>query len=216
MAKLAFALAEPDMLQNVSDITHFALNNLLPGMVKVFRIEKIEDFSQHSLLHKHFSGPLSASDQQQLVVEIAHHLSARETGATYSYFHRSANRDQCEWNLTAASINSGTPLQVVLFTYDLELLGDSKNKLYRVLENHYFFKANYANVARLTNRERDIIGRLATGASSSEIAKELYISPHTVQTHRKHIKRKLAISTTAELVRVAEVFQFTPQMEEYA
>lgn len=55
----------------------------------------------------------------------------------------------------------------------------------------------------LTNREQTILLQLAQGNSNKEVAAELDISVRTVETHRKNIKRKLGISTTAGLTRYA-------------
>jgi len=53
----------------------------------------------------------------------------------------------------------------------------------------------------LTPRERNILAELAAGKSNRDIAEILAISPATVETHRKNIKRKLGIATTAGLTR---------------
>jgi two-component system NarL family response regulator len=55
----------------------------------------------------------------------------------------------------------------------------------------------------LTGREQDILLRLAQGQSNKEVALSLDISVRTVETHRKNIKRKLGISSTAGLTRYA-------------
>jgi two-component system response regulator NreC len=44
---------------------------------------------------------------------------------------------------------------------------------------------------------------LALGHTNQEIAKELYISVRTAETHRAHIMQKLGLSSRAELVRYA-------------
>ncbi len=56
---------------------------------------------------------------------------------------------------------------------------------------------------QLTNREQTILLQLAQGKSNKEVAIELDISVRTVETHRKNIKRKLGISSTAGLTRYA-------------
>jgi DNA-binding NarL/FixJ family response regulator len=53
---------------------------------------------------------------------------------------------------------------------------------------------------RLTDREREIIQLMADGHCTTEIAKVLCLSPTTVDTHRTRIRRKLKISSTAELI----------------
>jgi len=55
----------------------------------------------------------------------------------------------------------------------------------------------------LTSREQTILLELAQGKSNREVAAELDISVRTVETHRKNLKRKLGISSTAGLTRYA-------------
>jgi two-component system NarL family response regulator len=56
---------------------------------------------------------------------------------------------------------------------------------------------------QLTSREQDILLHVAAGKSNKQLAYDLDISVRTVETHRKNIKRKLGISTTAGLTRYA-------------
>jgi len=55
----------------------------------------------------------------------------------------------------------------------------------------------------LTGREQTVLLQLAQGKSNKEVAMTLDISVRTVETHRKNIKRKLGISSTAGLTRYA-------------
>ena len=55
----------------------------------------------------------------------------------------------------------------------------------------------------LTSREQTVLLQLAQGKSNKEVAGTLNISVRTVETHRKNIKRKLGISSTAGLTRYA-------------
>lgn len=55
----------------------------------------------------------------------------------------------------------------------------------------------------LSDREREVLRLLALGHTNQEIAKRLFISVRTAETHRAHIMRKLRLSTRAELVRYA-------------
>lgn len=56
---------------------------------------------------------------------------------------------------------------------------------------------------RITDRERDIIRMLASGLQSHDIGTKLFLSPYTIDTHRKNLLRKLNINNTASLVRFA-------------
>jgi two-component system response regulator NreC len=55
----------------------------------------------------------------------------------------------------------------------------------------------------LSERERQVARLLALGHANAEIAKILWISPRTAETHRAHVMRKLGLSTRAELVQYA-------------
>src|ERR1700710_1707351 len=56
---------------------------------------------------------------------------------------------------------------------------------------------------QLTNGEREVLRLLARGYAYKEIAKELYISIKTVETHVSNVLRKLQMSNRYELSRWA-------------
>jgi two-component system, NarL family, response regulator NreC len=55
----------------------------------------------------------------------------------------------------------------------------------------------------LSEREHEVLRLLALGYTNQEIAKTLFISVRTAETHRSHIMRKLGFASRAELVRHA-------------
>ena len=55
----------------------------------------------------------------------------------------------------------------------------------------------------LTPREREVLQLVGEGKTSKEIAAMLFISPNTVNNHRKNIKRKLNIRKNADLIKYA-------------
>ncbi|HTS74348.1 MAG TPA: response regulator transcription factor [Gaiellaceae bacterium] len=55
----------------------------------------------------------------------------------------------------------------------------------------------------LSEREREVLRLLALGHTNQEIAKQLFISVRTAETHRAHIMQKLRLTSRAELVRYA-------------
>jgi len=55
----------------------------------------------------------------------------------------------------------------------------------------------------LTMREREVLKLVGEGKTSKEIARMLFISPYTVNNHRKNIKRKLNIRKNADLIKYA-------------
>jgi len=63
--------------------------------------------------------------------------------------------------------------------------------------------AEPAMVEPLTEREQEVLRRVAQLLSTAEIAEELYISVNTVKTHLKSVHRKLAVTHRREAVRRA-------------
>jgi two-component system, NarL family, response regulator NreC len=60
-----------------------------------------------------------------------------------------------------------------------------------------------ADANPLSEREQEVLRLLALGHTNQEIAKQLFISVRTAETHRAHIMQKLRLATRADLVRYA-------------
>lgn len=56
---------------------------------------------------------------------------------------------------------------------------------------------------RLSDREREVLNLIAQGQTTAEIAEALFLSPHTVQSHREHIMSKLDLHSKADLIKYA-------------
>jgi len=55
----------------------------------------------------------------------------------------------------------------------------------------------------LSRREREVLALIAEGLTTSQIADRLYLSPHTVQTHRDHVMTKLDLHSRVALTKYA-------------
>jgi len=62
---------------------------------------------------------------------------------------------------------------------------------------------NFLKRFKLSPREIEIIGHIKEGKTTKEIAEAVFLSSLTVETHRKNIFRKLAISNIAQLLAFA-------------
>ena len=58
-------------------------------------------------------------------------------------------------------------------------------------------------IEKITPRELDVLRNLAAGKTSKLIGKELSISPHTVDTHRRRLLKKLNCTSVVDLARIA-------------
>jgi DNA-binding NarL/FixJ family response regulator len=56
----------------------------------------------------------------------------------------------------------------------------------------------------LSERERDVLALIASGATNREIGQRLYLSPHTIKEHTSAVYRKLGVRNRAEAVQRAQ------------
>lgn len=77
----------------------------------------------------------------------------------------------------------------------LSALGRAADRLNVLLEK----RRRAGVISRLSDREREVLRNLATGAPSKVIAHRLGISPRTVEMHRAHICEKLGVPTAAAI-----------------
>ena len=61
-----------------------------------------------------------------------------------------------------------------------------------------------SNRDRLTRREAEVMDLVIAGKSNKEIARDLAISPKTVEVHRANVMKKMQADSLADLVRLAE------------
>lgn len=60
-----------------------------------------------------------------------------------------------------------------------------------------------AGIPRLTRREKEILKLIAGGLTTAEIAGELFISPLTVETHRRNLMQKFEVNNAPALIKLA-------------
>ncbi len=93
-------------------------------------------------------------------------------------------------------------LQEAIFTN--EPIYFSKDVLKSIIT---YQKANntsgYTLIEPLTERELEILGLLCEGLSPKEIADKIFLSPRTVETHKKNIMFKLNVNSIGKLISVA-------------
>jgi DNA-binding CsgD family transcriptional regulator len=89
-------------------------------------------------------------------------------------------------------------------SHHLRLTNGSENILYEYsLKEKALFK-----LEELSNRELEIAGMINKGLSRKQIADNLYLSFHTVNTHCKNINEKLRVNDSIELINLLKIFGF--------
>lgn len=105
-------------------------------------------------------------------------------------------------NTSVKLIALHSSMEKVLSTYfdHVLLINATKSEIKKQLSD--IFRKNGEKSKKntdLSTREKTILTLVAKGKTNQEIADELYISTHTVISHRKNITRKLGIKTVAGL-----------------
>lgn len=83
-----------------------------------------------------------------------------------------------------------------------------KGKIYFSDEASQVLTKSDANPILLTRREKEVLELIAEGLTNNEIAQKLFVSPTTIDTHRKNLLAKFGVRNTASLIRDATKLQF--------
>ena len=122
-------------------------------------------------------------------------FSAIKAGAT-GYILK--ERDDAEVLLSIRSIlRGGAPIDPFIAQEILKQISAS------VITGAKDGKSLDSDVALLTNRETEILDLVAQGMSNKEIAEQLFVSKYTVESHIKHIYRKLSVTKRTKAVSTA-------------
>ncbi|SEM43184.1 two component transcriptional regulator, LuxR family [Chitinophaga rupis] len=91
---------------------------------------------------------------------------------------------------------------------------DLISAIFQVLDNQFTMNsevqkilfapsAKSTDVPRLTKREKEILQLVSEGATTAAIAAQLFVSPQTVETHRRNLMQKFKVNNSSALVRKA-------------
>ena len=164
-----------------------------------------------TLLHRNFGEPLSEERFHLLCQAIGTYLLHRPKDDVYRFFSKATTGEAgtCAWKLQCCKLGvdqDNGKAHLIIFSYDIEQLDNSKYGLLFFLESERFFVENYHKVNELTKREKEILVLIARGLYTKAVAAELYLSQHTVNTHLKNIYEKLSVRSRAGLMKYAYIF----------
>ena len=151
-------------------------------------------------------------DSADYVPKVAAMLEKNDPEEMASFFQqvRKSENAAWTWHFSTTKIfmrdDEGLPLLSITIALPVDARQHLSSKLERLLEEHIFLRKNRELFLSLTNREREILKLLAMSYSAADIAEQLVISIHTVETHRKNLRKKLRITTPYELNKFASAF----------
>ena len=85
------------------------------------------------------------------------------------------------------------------------ILSVHEGKLYMSLDINLSAadKTELNNIPVLSTREKEVLVLIADGLTNPQIAAKLFISMHTVDSHRKNLLTKFGVNNTAGLIKIA-------------
>jgi DNA-binding CsgD family transcriptional regulator len=154
----------------------------------------------------------NVEEAKEYVPKFMSHLERNNDDEVLSLFQqvRPSPSEAFTWYSTSMKIfmrdEDGNPLLTIGIALPVDPKHHLTSKVSRLLEENNFLRNNLKKFTTLGNREKEVLKLLALGKSSAEIAKELFISVSTVETHRKNIRNKLEASTSYQLAQYARAF----------
>ncbi|RYZ95349.1 MAG: LuxR family transcriptional regulator [Sphingobacteriaceae bacterium] len=151
-------------------------------------------------------------DMEGFIPKIEALLKNNDPTESFSFFQQVKITGKTGWTWHISSVrifmqdDDGKPYLSITTAIPIDRMKHIEAKAERLLNENDFLKKNSKAFATLSKREQLILKLVAIGKSSPEIAEELFISPETVQTHRRNIKQKLNISTGYEFTEYARAF----------
>lgn len=92
-----------------------------------------------------------------------------------------------EWTTACAAVSDGNRFY-------------SNKILHHALEHKYSSESKVNQSSTLTPRQTEILKKITLGLDNNEIGLQLNLSPHTVQTHRKNMMKKLGVNSLSGLI----------------
>jgi DNA-binding CsgD family transcriptional regulator len=161
---------------------------------------------------EYYSRYFNEEDAADYIPKVAAMVAKNNPDEMVSFFQqvRRFPGDSWSWYFSATKIflrhDDGSPLLTITTAVPVDPHQHVTPKVSRLLDENSFSRTHQQLFESLTDREKEILKLLALSHSAAEIAAMLVISTHTVETHRKNLRKKLGITTAYELTRFASAF----------
>ena len=158
--------------------------------------------------HGRFYDPEERSEYVPKIMDLIRTKSNEEL----SFFQHLKNQQTGEWNLYLTTTRvfhqnaSGEATHIIIIAGRIDPLHKITGKVSRLMDELSFFKKHNRSFQKLTKREIDVLRLVALGKSAPEISEALFISPTTVETHRKNIRNKLGIKNHYDTLLFAQAY----------
>jgi DNA-binding CsgD family transcriptional regulator len=154
----------------------------------------------------------NADEAHEYIPKVTELLERNDMAYAVTFFQqvRTGPQRSFAWYLSTVRVlaqdAAGRPLLIISFAAPIDPKSHITAKVQRLLDENTFLRENSAIFASLTAREREVLGRLALGHSSQDIAAAFSISSQTADTHRRNIRQKLNAASSFDLGQYARAF----------
>lgn len=216
---------------NCGDISVADLGAILPASVMVHDLENSQPVvvsymnnwgcerlgtskEEVNILGSHYYEKYFVAEEAELIFNgLGNYLSQGDFDKNYNCFQRVKlyRVEDYKWFYTLCKVVKvkevgGQADKLIVISSPIDGVDQLSFKIRKVLDENIFIKYNFEIFATLTRREKSIISLVANGLSSQQIADKLFISIHTVNTHRKNIILKTDCRSFAKLLKFAIAF----------
>lgn len=134
-------------------------------------------------------------------------VEENDNSTVISFFQkvRLNNHADFSWLLTTTKILKARK-EFISISQVLSGADSSTKAMTRLLDDNLYLRKNMNKFSQLTKREKQIVKLVAQGKSTKQIAEELYLSHHTISTHRKNINHKLGFKSIMDWERFVQAF----------
>jgi len=161
----------------------------------------------------YFDKFLIPEETQRIIPDIVDYFQRDDHSETFSFFQqvKTGARLEPSWHYTACKFlqmpDGGPSSRLILVSNPVMGMGFMADKVNKLLDENVYVAKNYKLFVKLTKREKEILSLVASGQTTRQISDSLFLSTHTVNTHRKNILEKTNLKTFAQLLKFAEAFE---------
>lgn len=209
---LDFAKSDREKFLEVSDYLPFAIHESEKSNLNhIYQNKKLlksfEGFEKEIEVNSiAFFSKISDPQFFKIALEkISSYELANDDKSICTYFQRLPFQGKMSWVLTHKSFCEKNTFMTL--AQPLRDLGSSGKLLRDILGDTCLSRNGWELFKTLTKREKQLMRLLCIGMTSRQISDRLYISKLTVDTHRKHLFKKLEINSFAQLFTLAQGFK---------
>ncbi len=199
-----------DNQYQVADFLGFYHENCLSTITLLFLEEKGCKMYGKSLEEIQKIGPeflmeiMHPEDIERCVTQLTEFALRQDENEVLTYIQRLRLVDNEDYKpyFTCAKLNLSKNIFQCITT-PMTGVNEFKGEINHILEKSTYIDNHVTLYTSFSSREREVITLVCKGKTVKEIANQLFLSPHTIEKHKKNIYKKSKFNSNAELIEFA-------------